>query len=310
MARGNDCAYEQELSMIALLRFYDPGLGVRVGVRLGDEVYDVHEHYPSLTAWLTTSVGRVSAAIEELRAAAAAAQPFPFESLLKPPTPTVRHLLAPIDDQDVWAAGVTYERSRAARQEEAVDGGDIYARVYAAERPELFFKARGGWVVGPLGEVGIRADSAWNVPEPELTLVMNSALEIVGYTAGNDMSSRDIEGANPLYLPQAKVYTASCALGPQIVLGELNAWPSVSISIEIERGGQVVVQGTITTERIHRRADELVSWLGRSTSYPDGVCLLTGTGIVPGSDFSLGAGDVVRVTIDGVGTLTNTVKVV
>jgi 2-dehydro-3-deoxy-D-arabinonate dehydratase len=205
---------------------------------------------------------------------------------------------------------VTYERSRAARQEEAVDGGDIYARVYAAERPELFFKARGRWVIGPLGEVGIRTDSAWNVPEPELTLVMNPALEIVGYTAGNDMSSRDIEGANPLYLPQAKVYAASCALGPQIVLGELTAWPNVSIQLEIERSGQVAVQGTITTERIHRRAADLVQWLGRSASYPEGVCLLTGTGIVPGSDFTLAAGDVVRVTIDGVGTLTNTVKVV
>lgn len=184
--------------MIALVRYFDPTLGARVGVRLGDEVYDVHEHYPTLTHWLTSSVGRVPAAIAELRAAAeAAAQRFTFALLLNAPTLTQRHLLAPVDDQDVWAAGVTYERSRAARQEEAVDGGDIYARVYAAERPELFFKARGRWVIGPLGEVGIRADFAWNVPEPELTLVMNPALEIVGYTAGNDMSSRDIEGANP-----------------------------------------------------------------------------------------------------------------
>ncbi|MBN8639094.1 MAG: fumarylacetoacetate hydrolase family protein [Anaerolineae bacterium] len=295
--------------MIALLRFFDPALGARVGVRLGDEVYDVTTHFPSVTHWLQASAGRVAAAIDERRAAAVG-QAILFADLLAAPASGVRHLLAPVDEQDVWAAGVTYERSRAARQEEAVDGGDIYARVYAAERPELFFKARGRWVIGPLGEVGIRTDSAWNVPEPELTLVMNPALEIVGYTAGNDMSSRDIEGANPLYLPQAKVYAASCALGPQIVLGELTAWPNVSIQLEIERSGQVAVQGTITTERIHRRAADLVQWLGRSASYPEGVCLLTGTGIVPGSDFTLAAGDVVRVTIDGVGTLTNTVKVV
>jgi 2-dehydro-3-deoxy-D-arabinonate dehydratase len=164
--------------------------------------------------------------------------------------------------------------------------------------------------VGHFDQVGIRVDSAWNVPEPELTLVINPALEIVGYTAGNDMSSRDIEGANPLYLPQAKVYTASCALGPQIVLGKLSAWPKVNIQIEVERSGQSVVQGTVSTDRIHRRADELVNWLGRSISFPDGVLLMTGTGIVPGSDFTLNAGDIVHVTIDGVGTLTNTVKVV
>jgi 2-dehydro-3-deoxy-D-arabinonate dehydratase len=297
--------------MIALVRYFDTVLCERVGVRIDDTVHDVHDHYPTLTSWLTSSVGRVEDAIADLRRAAQSSpQKFAYESLLNPPSLEQRHLLSPIDEQDVWAAGVTYERSRAARQEEAVDGGDIYARVYAAERPELFFKARAAWTVGPLGDIGIRGDSAWNVPEPELTLVVNPVLEIVGYTAGNDVSSRDIEGANPLYLPQAKVYTASCALGPQIVLGKLDAWPQVTIHIEIERAGRVVVEDSVATERIHRRADELVAWLGRSLTFPEGVFLLTGTGIVPRSDFTLQAGDVVIVKIDGVGTLTNTVKVV
>jgi 2-dehydro-3-deoxy-D-arabinonate dehydratase len=212
--------------------------------------------------------------------------------------------------QDVWAAGVTYERSRQARQEEAVDGGDIYARVYAAERPELFFKARAGWVIGHLGEVGIRADAEWNVPEPELTLVINPALEVVGLTVGNDMSSRDIEGANPLYLPQAKIYTASCALGPQIALGRHESWPEITIRVTVERDGETIFEDSVSTARIHRRLDELVTYLGRSLSYPDGVLLMTGTGIVPSNDFTLRAGDRITVTIDDIGQLTNTVKVV
>ncbi|MBK9123999.1 MAG: fumarylacetoacetate hydrolase family protein [Chloroflexi bacterium] len=297
--------------MIALLRYYEPGHGPRVGVRLDDTVFDVSAHIPTVAQWLNHSAGRVEDAIDDLRSAAGTAERrYPFESLCVAPDPHVRHLLPPIDTQDVWAAGVTYERSREARQEESQDGGDVYARVYAAERPELFFKARGPWVVGPLGEIGIRRDSAWNVPEPELTLVVNPALEVVGYTAGNDVSSRDIEGENPLYLPQAKVYTASCALGPQIALVRLTEWPSLMISVRIERGGAAVFEGSIGTDRIHRRSDELVTWLGRSMQYPDGVLLMTGTGIVPGGDFTLSPDDAVHVTIPGAGTLTNRVKVV
>ncbi len=179
--------------MIALVRFFDPVRCERVGVRLDDTVYDVHEQFPIVAAWLKGSVGRIDADIDDLRAAAEkATHRLPFSALLNAPSLEQAYLLPPVDDQDIWAAGVTYARSREARQEEAVDGGDVYARVYAAERPELFFKARGGWAVGHLGEVGIRADSAWNVPEPELTLVINPALEIVGSTAGNDLSSRDI----------------------------------------------------------------------------------------------------------------------
>jgi 2-dehydro-3-deoxy-D-arabinonate dehydratase len=297
--------------MTALLRFFDPTAGDRVGVRIDDTVYDVSEQVGSVLLWLKSSVGRVDAAIAELQSAASAARiKHSFDKLANPPQPNEYHLLPPLDLQDVWAAGVTYERSREARQEEAVDGGDVYARVYSAERPELFFKARGGWVVGHLGSVGIRSDATWNVPEPELTLVINPALEIVGVTVGNDMSSRDIEGANPLYLPQAKIYTGSCAIGPQILLGRFESWHDAAIHVVVDRGGQTIINDSVHTRRIHRRMDELVSYLGRSLNFPDGVLLMTGTGIVPASDFTLQAGDVIRITINGVGTLTNTVKVV
>jgi 2-dehydro-3-deoxy-D-arabinonate dehydratase len=297
--------------MIALLRYHDPQHGPRIGVRQGDTVHDVTTDIPTLGHWLRASAGRLNDALAELDAAALnSALTLPFASLVHPPDDWAHHLLPPVDEQDVWAAGVTYARSRDARQEEAVDGGDVYARVYAAQRPELFFKAQGRQVVGPNDAVGIRADSAWNVPEPELTLVLNPALQVVGMTVGNDMSSRDIEGENPLYLPQAKVYTASCALGPQWVLGAVEAWPQTTIRIAIERAGQTVVHDQVETSRIHRQVGELVDYLGRSLTFPDGVLLMTGTGIVPSADFSLQAGDLVRITIDGIGTLTNSVKVV
>jgi 2-dehydro-3-deoxy-D-arabinonate dehydratase len=300
-----------EQAMIALLRYHDPEHGPRIGVRLGDTVHDVTADVPSLGHWLRASAGRLSDALAELEAATLnSARTLAFATLDNAPDDRAPHFLPAVDEQDVWAAGVTYARSRDARQEEAVDGGDVYARVYAAERPELFFKAQGRAVVGPNDAVGIRADSAWNVPEPELTLVINPALQVVGMTVGNDMSSRDIEGANPLYLPQAKVYTASCALGPQWVLGAVEGWPQTTIRIAIERAGQLVVQDEVATSRIHRRVDELVEFLGRSLTFPDGVLLMTGTGIVPSADFSLQAGDTVRITIDGIGTLSNSVRVV
>ena len=294
-----------------LVRFRLAGGPARVGVLRGGTVHDVTDAVGSVAEWLRGSAGRVEAAVAELLAAAErAAHTYPAAQFDHPPAPDADHWLAPVDAQDVWAAGVTYERSRAARQEEAADGGDIYARVYAAERPELFFKAQGERVVGPLDAVGIRADAAWSVPEPELTLLLNPALEVVGYTAGNDMSSRDIEGANPLYLPQAKVYNRSCALGPGVALVPLTAWPDAAIRVAIARGGAEVFADSVHTERIHRTLAELVEYLGRSSSYPDGAALLTGTGIVPPSSFALQPGDVVTVTVDGVGALVNTVVTV
>lgn len=215
-------------------------------------------------------------------------------------------LLAPIDLQEVWAAGVTYTRSKSARMEESEGGGDFYDRVYDAERPELFLKATPSRVVGPGEAVRIRRDSRWNVPEPELTLVLSPSLRLVGFTVGNDMSSRDIEGANPLYLPQAKVYDACCALGPWVVLAAA-APPLESMQIElvIRRGGAVAFQDSIGVDQLHRSLDNLIDHLGRDNSFPHGVFLLTGTGIVPEGDFTLLPGDEVFITIDGVGTLTN-----
>jgi 2-dehydro-3-deoxy-D-arabinonate dehydratase len=295
----------------SLVRFFHPDHGVRLGMRLGDRVVDVSDYFASLDAWLRGSVGRLQAATDEIiQAARMASRSFPAALFDAPPAPDQPHWLAPVDQQDVWAAGVTYARSREARQAEAIDGGDIYARIYAAERPELFFKAHGSRVVGPFGAVGMRADSSWTVPEPELAVVLNPALEVVGFTVGNDMSSRDIEGANPLYLPQAKIYSASCALGPGITLTPAARWPSVTIHLVIDRGDRAVFEGEVHTTKIYRTLNDLIGYLGRSTEFPDGVILLTGTGIVPPGDFTLVAGDVVTITIDGIGSLRNPVKVV
>ena len=217
------------------------------------------------------------------------------------------HWLPPVDEQEIWAAGVTYVRSREARQEESADGGDVYARVYDAERPEIFFKASSKNTVGHLDAAGIRADSRWNVPEPELGLVVNPAMEMLGFTIGNDMSSRDIEGANPLYLPQAKVYTASCALGPGILLAPSDDWLDTTIRLVIKRACADIFSDSISTDQIKRRIPELIDYLGRSNTYPGGAILLTGAGIVPEADFTLQPDDSVTITIDGIGTLQNRV---
>jgi 2-dehydro-3-deoxy-D-arabinonate dehydratase len=216
-------------------------------------------------------------------------------------------ILAPIVSQEVWAAGVTYYRSRTARMEESQDaGGDsFYDRVYSAERPELFFKATPHRVAGPGKTVRIRKDSRWNVPEPELALVVTRNKKIVGYTIGNDMSSRDIEGENPLYLPQAKVYDGSCALGPCILVTEDPLEPSTEIGLEILRSGKSAFKGSTTLAQLKRTPASLVEFLYRDNSFPHGCFLLTGTGIVPADDFTLSAGDEIRITIDAIGTLAN-----
>jgi len=215
-------------------------------------------------------------------------------------------ILEPIVSQEVWAAGVTYYRSRKARMDESKDagGGDFYDRVYAAERPELFFKATGRRVVGPGQAVRIRSDARWSVPEPKLTLLVNAEGSIVGYTIGNDMSSRDIEGENPLYLPQAKVYNGICALGPCVLL---SAEPSrdTKIQLEIRRMEQIEFSGSTTLAELKRELKELVHFLFRDNSFPAGVFLMTGTGIVPSDSFTLASGDVIRIRIDGIGTLEN-----
>jgi 2-dehydro-3-deoxy-D-arabinonate dehydratase len=217
--------------------------------------------------------------------------------------------LAPLDGQEVWAAGVTYKRSQEARERESAGAGTFYDKVYSADRPELFLKATPHRVVGPGEHVRIRRDSRWNVPEPELTLVISPALKLVGYTAGNDMSSRDIEGENPLYLPQAKVYDHSCALGPVITLAEaMPLLSQVTIRLIIERRGQTVFDGSTSVAQMKRTPEDLIQWLGRDNSFPAGVFLLTGTGIVPPDDFTLAVDDRINIDIGGVGRLTNFVE--
>jgi 2-dehydro-3-deoxy-D-arabinonate dehydratase len=218
-------------------------------------------------------------------------------------------ILAPIGSQEVWAAGVTYYRSRNARMEESKDagGGSFYDRVYSAERPELFFKANGPRAVGHGGKVRIRSDAKWSVPEPELTLVIDCLGEIVGYTVGNDMSSRDIEGENPLYLPQAKVYDGSCALGPCVLLAERPLAKSTEIRIEILRAEREVFSGSTSLHELKRDPEDLARYLYRENSFPRGAYLMTGTGIVPRDDFTLLGGDLIRIGIGEIGTLVNLV---
>ncbi len=216
--------------------------------------------------------------------------------------------LAPIDGQEVWAAGVTYKRSQVARMEESESAATHYDKVYTADRPELFLKATPSRVSGPGEPVRVRADSNWSVPEPEFALVITPDLRLVGYSVGNDMSARDIEGENPLYLPQAKCYRQAAGLGPCVLLvdGELDR-AGTEISLEIRRGGEVVFAGTTNVDQMARSFEDLIGWLGRENEFPDGVVLMTGTGIVPPDEFTLEAGDEVDISITGIGTLSNPV---
>ena len=220
-------------------------------------------------------------------------------------------ILTPVEAQEVWAAGVTYLRSKEARMVESEFSANAYDLVYDAVRPEIFFKSLPEKVVSPGEAVGIRQDARWNVPEPELALVINSSGKIIGFTIGNDMSSRDIEGENLLYLPQAKIYTGSCAVGPWIVVGltedDARQW---SIHLEIRREGKTVFSGETRTDKIKRRFNELVDYLFRSQKFPNGAVLLTGAGIVPPDSFTLEGTDSVRITISGIGTLENPVAIV
>jgi len=222
----------------------------------------------------------------------------------------LKEVEAPIHSQEVWASGVTYMRSKIGRQEESKDagGGDFYGRVYEAERPELFFKAARQRVVNPGGKVRIRKDSTWDVPEPELTLMITSSGKIVGYTIGNDMSSRSIEGENPLYLPQAKTYDGCAAVGPCILVTNEPLSLNTIISLEIKRNNDSVFHGDVELTQLKRKFEELVLFLYRECSFPNGSLLMTGTGIVPGSDFTSQSGDEIIITIEPIGILINTVE--
>ncbi|MFM7036616.1 MAG: fumarylacetoacetate hydrolase family protein [Planctomycetaceae bacterium] len=215
-------------------------------------------------------------------------------------------LLAPVDRQEIWAAGVTYKRSQVARMEESESAASHYDKVYTADRPELFFKATPHRTSGPGQPLRVRSDSSWSVPEPEFTLVINSSGRIVGYTIGNDMSARDIEGENPLYLPQAKFYRQCAGLGPAVLLADQPLQPErTEIQLEIRRGGAVVFAGSTLLSQMKRTPEELAAWLCRENEFPDGAFLMTGTGIVPDDSFTLENGDSVSISITGIGTLTN-----
>lgn len=219
-------------------------------------------------------------------------------------------ILPPVGNQELWACGVTYLRSKIGRQEESKEagGGDFYARVYEAERPEVFFKATANRIVGHGAKVNIRKDSTWDVPEPELTLVVSSSGKIVGYTVGNDMSSRSIEGENPLYLPQAKTYDDCAAVGPCVYVTEKPLPGDTVISMEIWRNEEQAFNGTVTLSQMKRTPEELVSFVYRACTFPHGCLVMTGTGIVPGHDFTLRSGDEIRISIGEIGTLINTVR--
>ena len=294
-----------------LVRFYVPGGGARLGQLMEETVYDLTAsglpEFADLASLLRAST---QTAIEALLQGVdgSALRTYTYDELDRPPASNFPHLLPPVDRQEVWAAGVTYAWSREARVREAVSK-EIYVKVYEAERPELFFKAMPEKVVGPNDWIGVRGDSNWNVPEPELTLVLNPEMQIIGCTVGNDVSSRDIEGENPLYLPQAKVYRHSCALGPAIALvGEQFDAQDLSIGLTIQREGQLAFEGETTTAKIHRSLPEVAEYLGRYDDFPYGAMLLTGTGIVPGDDFSLQDGDQVSIEIEKIGVLRNSVR--
>ncbi len=273
--------------------------GPRLGLIEGDRVLGVAAAGgpPTLADALTMARADLQMRLEVIRATAGAGIPLDAVTLA-----------APVDRQEVWAAGVTYRRSRDARMEESTSAKSAYDLVYEAARPELFFKATPSRVSGPDEAIAIRGDSTWDVPEPELALVLNRDGEVVGYTIGNDVSSRSIEGENPLYLPQAKVYTQCAALGPVVALAwELGEVRERTIRLVIRRGGSVLFDGDTSTTQIHRPLAELVGYLRRHNEFPVGVILMTGTGIIPPSEFTLEHGDDVEVSIEGIGSLRNPV---
>jgi len=299
-----------------ICRFMLPEEGPRLGAIVEGKVYDLtagdEPAFQSMTAFVVHTSGyrpenRVALVADVLENNDLPV--YELAALEREPSAAFPYLLAPVDQQEVWAAGVTYLISRDAREEES-NQSNIYNRVYDAPRPELFFKATPNRVVGHRDYVFVRSDSGWSVPEPELALFINPALEIIGFTIGNDVSSRDIEGENPLYLPQAKVHRRCCALGPCVTLKESANVPdgkNLDVSAAIYRAGKPVYEAAINTSRIKRTFEELLLYLGRDQEYPNGVVLLTGTGIVP-SDFDLTEGDEVEITISGIGTLRNPVR--
>ena len=293
-----------------ICRYWKPGIGPVIGLVEEGWIFDLSaadpEFFGSFSGVICSGNRR-----ERIERAARVARSLPrvaYADADVPPDDGKAHLLAPVTEQEIWAAGVTYLRSREARMEESEGGGSFYDRVYNAARPELFFKGTPNRVSGPNAPVRVRADSGWNVPEPELALIVSARGELVGFTIGNDMSSRELEGENPLYLPQAKVYMGSCALGPAVALAD--AVPDArnfEIGLKITRGSELCFTGTTGTGKMKRTFRDLISYLLREQDFPNGVVLLTGTGIVPPDNFTLQHGDIIEITVPEIGTLRNPV---
>ena len=296
-----------------LIRFRDASANERLGLIQGAAAYDLSAsgvpEFMSLAALLRHPTPRLL--LRGFAANEGRVLPCAPDTLISTGEDRGITLLPPIDTQEVWAAGVTYGQSEEARRQESEGAAAFYAKVYLADRPEIFFKATPHRTVGHTESVMIRADAHWNVPEPELGVVLDRRLQILGYVIGNDMSSRDIEGENPLYLPQAKIYMGSCALGPGIALADEIGDPmALTLRIRITREGAVVFEGGTPLRAMRRSIAELITYLGRANHFPDGVVLLTGTGIVPDQQFSLRLRDDIEIWIDRIGTLRNRVEVV
>ena len=291
-----------------LARFRVPGQGARLGVCEREGVWalaapdsspiESFEALVELAGHARQSLREVLTRLRRLEPA------YSYRDLDRPPTPQGPHLLRPVVPPEVWAAGVTYERSREARLAETTTTG-IYDKVYDAERPELFLKATAARCVGPNAPIGIRSDSRWTVPEPELAVVLDAGGTVLGYTLGNDMSARDIEGENPLYLPQTKIYRACCSIGPTILLSDEPVERRLTLWCRIERQGREVFRGEVSTSRIRRPVSELVAYLRRANDIPPMTVLLTGTGIVPPDEFACEEGDVIEIGADEIGVLRN-----
>lgn len=284
-----------------IFRYQHPEHGPRLGAETSEGFFDLTAHDPEVFASISSWLAHERPAEIALLAESAVSSYSEIDPEWK--------ILPPVDGQmEVWAAGVTYEDSKRARMSESEGGGDFYDKVYTAERPELFFKANPWRVIAPGDAVQIRPDSRWDVPEPELTLVLCSAGRIVGVTVGNDMSSRSIEGENPLYLPQAKCYTGACAVGPTIRVVDVEIdLKNLAVKLEITRAGAVAFTGETSTARMKRTPSELAEWLFKTLPFPDGALLMTGTGLIPPDTFTLQSGDTVTISIEGVGTLINSV---
>lgn len=294
-----------------IARVWIPGQGAVFGICDGGDVRLLKTEagapvasWEAVLAAASRGAGRIDDAIRAMRSRAEGGAVYPYRDLDRQPDPARPHLLAPVVAPEVWAAGVTYERSREARLAETTTVG-IYDKVYEAERAEVFFKATPSRCVGPNAAVGVRADSRWTVPEPELAVVIDGGGAVVGYTLGNDMSARDIEGENPLYLPQAKVYRACCSLGPVILLTDERVERRFTLWCRILRAGREIFRGEVSTSRLHRSIEELVGCLRRANDIPPMTVLLTGTGIVPPDDFACEEDDVIEIGADEIGVLRN-----